>query len=120
MPGALRAVMKLEMELSILVPASRTFVVRVLDVPRYGVLGDRSSLVAKGGAVLAVCGRTGKPETINHAKPIVRSRQSLYTQLSRISAAAYKFGWLQGSQKLLKGKNFLVAGVRFELTTFGL
>jgi hypothetical protein len=31
-----------------------------------------------------------------------------------------QFGWLRGSQKLLKGKNFLVAGVRFELTTFGL
>jgi hypothetical protein len=29
----------------------------------------------------------------------------------------YQFGWLRGLQKLL---NFLVAGGRFELTTFGL
>ncbi len=39
---------------------------------------------------------------------------------SQHEAALYKFGWLRGSWNLLKGNKFLVAGVRFELTTFGL
>jgi hypothetical protein len=41
----------------------------------------------------------GKPETINRAMHIVRYRENLWTQLSRISTAAYKFGWLQGLRK---------------------
>jgi len=32
----------------------------------------------------------------------------------------YQFGWLRGSRKLLKGKDFLVAGGGFEPPTFGL
>jgi hypothetical protein len=32
----------------------------------------------------------------------------------------YQFGWLRGLQKLLKGRNFLVAGAGFEPATFGL
>ena len=32
----------------------------------------------------------------------------------------YQFGWLRGLQKLLKGRNFLVAGGGFEPPTFGL
>jgi hypothetical protein len=30
---------------------------------------------------------------------------------SRIRIATYKFGWLRGSRKLVKGKKFLVAGI---------
>jgi hypothetical protein len=41
-------------------------------------------------------------------------------RLRNESGILYKFGWLQGSQKAMKGKNFLVAGGGFEPPTFGL
>lgn len=46
------------------------------------------------------------------AMPIVRSGQSLSTQRSRISTAAYTFGWLQAFAELIEGKESLVAGAR--------
>jgi hypothetical protein len=53
-------------------------------------------------------GQTGNYQS---SKPIVRLGRVFETQLVRISATAYKFGWLQASQKLLKGKKFWLRGV---------
>jgi hypothetical protein len=55
---------------------------------------------------------TGNPETISHAMPILRCRQRLKTKGSRISIAAYKFGWLQGWE-MNEREETLVAEVGF-------
>jgi hypothetical protein len=63
---------------------------------------------------LGDCDRvTGNPEItfwLSHRRSIL---------LTIIQTRNCQFGWLRGSWKLLKGRNFLVAGGRFELTTFG-
>jgi len=62
---------------------------------------------------------TGKSETINHPGPSRNLARVFKTQRPRIQCAI-QIRMVAGFAEIVEERRFLVAGVRFELTTFGL